>query len=199
MLFPRAGLTSILHLHNHHQWSPEYKVVVFGRRVQRIRVTLPVSLVSLDADAVSAPWLHLAEPAAQATDPHLSHVPSQSDVPADAPAAHFAVQPDARVDEPDHSFAPSSADASVAASPLVPPVDDAAYVDGNRCHCQSEPYPVAHAAVSRNDPAPAEVSPYAYTATPASFVPSATLAQCLEAPSSFLGSNCQLYMTSLPY
>ena len=197
-------MTSILHLHNHHQWSPEYKVVVFGRRVQRNRVMPPVPLVSLDADAASAPWLHLAEPAAQATDPRLSHVPSQSDVPADAPAAHFAVEPDARVDEPDHSFAPSSATvdsagASVAASPLVPPVDDAAYVDVARSHCQSEPYPVAHAAVSRNDPAPAEVSPYAYTAMPASYVSSATVAQCLEAPSSFLGSNCQLYMTSLPY
>ena len=166
MSLPQAGLTSILHHHNHHQWSPEFKVVVFGRRVQRIRVTPPVSLVSLDADAVSAPWLHLAEPAAQATDPRLPHVPSQSVVPADAPAAHFAVEPGALVDEPDHSFAPSSATvdsagASVAASPLVPSVDDAGYVDVARTYCQSEPYPVARVAVSRNDPAPAEVSPYA--------------------------------------
>ena len=36
-------------------------------------------------------------------------------------------------------------------------MDDAGYVDVARTHCQSEPYPVARAAVSRNDPAPAEV------------------------------------------
>ncbi len=138
-------------------------MVVFERRNL---VTPPVPLVSLDADAASAPWLRLAEPAAQATDPHLSHAPSQSVVPADAPAAHFAVEPGALVDKPDHSFAPlsatvDSAGASVAASPLAPSVDDAGYVDGARTHCQSEPYPVAHEAVSRNDRAAAEVSPYA--------------------------------------
>ncbi len=165
MSLPRSGLTSIFHHHNHHQWSPEYKVVVFGRRVQRNRVTPPVPLVSLDADAASAPWLHLAEPAAQATDPRLCHVPSQSAVPADAPAVHFAVEPGALVDEPDHSFAPSaatvdSAGASVAVSPLVSSVDDACYIDVAPTHCQSKSYPVTRVAVSRNDPAPAEVSPY---------------------------------------
>ena len=169
-------------------------MVVFGRRVQRNQVTSPVPLVSLDADAASAPWLHLAEPAAQATDPRLSYVPSQSVVPADAPAVHFAVEPGALVDEPDHSFAPSSATvdsagASVTVSPLVPSVDDAGYVDVARTLCQSKPYPVACAAVSRNDPSPAEVSPYAYTAILASYVSSATVAQFLEAPSSFLISN----------
>ena len=177
-------------------------MVVFGRRVQRNRVTPPVPLVSLDADAASPPWLHLAEPAAQATDPRLCHVPSQSVVPADAPAAHFAVEPGALVDKPDHSFAAATVDfagASVAVSPLVSSVDDACYVDVAPTHCQSEPYPVAHAAVSRNDPAPAEVSPYEYTAMTASYVSSATVAQCLEALSSILGSNRQLYMTSLPY
>ncbi len=122
----------------------------------------------------------------------MSHVPSLSVVPAAAPA-----EPGTRVDDPALSFALSatsvdSVDASVAVSPLVPYVDDAGYVDVTSYHCQSEPYPVACAAVSRNDPAPAEVSLYVYTAMPASYVPSATAAQCLGALSSFLGSNCQL-------
>ena len=83
-------------------------------------------------------------------------------------------------------------DASVAVSLLLPSVDDAGYVDAASSHCQSKPYPAACAAVSTNDPAPDDVSLCVYTAMPSSYVPSATVAQCLGAPSPFLGSKCQL-------
>ena len=101
-------------------------MVVFGRRVQRYRVMPPVPLVSVDAAAARALSFHLAKPAAQATDPHLSSVPSLSVVAAAAPAEYFAVEPGAQVDEPAPLFAPpaayvDSADASVAASPSTPP------------------------------------------------------------------------------
>ena len=83
---------------------------------------MPPALVSVDAAAASALYFHLAEPAAQATDPCLSFVPSLSVVTAAAPAEYFAVERGAQVDEPAPLFAPraesvDSAAASSAASP----------------------------------------------------------------------------------
>ena len=104
---PCSGMTLILHLHKNHLWSPANQVVVvFGRRVQRNRVTQPVSLVSVDVASASVLYVHFAEPAAQATDPHLSFVPSLSVVTAAAPAEYFAVDHRAQVDAPAPLFAP---------------------------------------------------------------------------------------------
>jgi hypothetical protein len=63
----------------------------------------------VDAAAACALSFHLAEPAAQATDPRLLSVPSLSVVTAAAPAEYFAVTPGAQVDEPAPSFAPPAA------------------------------------------------------------------------------------------
>ena len=127
----------------------------------------------------------------------MSPAPSLYVIAAAAPAACFAVKPVAQVDKPAPSFAPPAvtvdlAAASDAAAPLAPSVDAAGYVDAvsSIVHCHCEPYPVAVAAVSTNDPAPAEHFPCVNTAMPAGYVPSATAAQCFVAPSSFLGSNC---------
>jgi hypothetical protein len=57
------------------------------------------------AAAACALLFHLAEPAAQATDPYLSSVPSLSVVAAATPAEYFAVEPGAQVDVPAPSFA----------------------------------------------------------------------------------------------
>ena len=121
-------------------------------------------------------------------------VPLLPVVAAAAPAECFAVKPVARVEEPTPSFDPPAATvdlaaASVAAAPLAPSVDTAGYVD-TASSTACKPYPAAVAAVSTNDPAPEEASPYVNTVMPASYVPSATAAQCFGAPSSFLGSNC---------
>ena len=101
-------------------------MVVVGRRVQRNRVMPPVTLVTVDAAAPCALSFHLAEPAAQATDPRLSSVPSLSVVAAAAPAEYFALEPGAQVDKPATLFAPPAAsvdlaDAYVATSPSTPP------------------------------------------------------------------------------
>ena len=124
----------------------------------------------------------------------MSAVPSLPVVAAAAPVESFAVEPVARVEEPAPSFAPPAATvdlatASVAAAQLSPSFDAAGYVDmASSTAC--EPYPAAVTAVSTN--APAEASPYVNTTMPASYVPSATAAQCFGVPSSFLGSNCRL-------
>ena len=100
-------------------------MAVFGRRVQRNRVTPPVSWVSVIAAA--ALYDNLAEPAAQVNDTRLSPVPSLSVVTAAAPAESFPFETVAQVDEPAPSFAPSaasvdSAAVSVAAAPSMLPV-----------------------------------------------------------------------------
>ena len=120
----------------------------------------------------------------------MSPVPSLPVVTAAAPAECFAVEPVARLEEPAPSFAQQAATvdlaaASVAAAPLAPSVDAAGYVDA-ASSTACEPYPAAVAAVSTNDPAPVEASPYVNTAIPSSYVPSATAAQCFGAPNPFL-------------
>ena len=95
----------------------------------------PVPWVSVIAAA--APCVHLAEPAAQVNDPHLSPVPSLSVVAAAAPAESFPFKPVAQVEEPVPTFAPSAASVdldagSVAGSPSAPSVDAVGYVDAAR-------------------------------------------------------------------
>ncbi len=102
-------------------------MVVFGRRVQRNQVTPPVPWVSVTTAAASALYVHLAEPAAQVNDSRLSPVPSLSVVTAAAPAESFSFETVAQVEEPDPSFAQSSASVdsaagSVAATPSTLPV-----------------------------------------------------------------------------
>ncbi len=158
----------------------------------------PVPWVSVIAAA--APYDHLAEPAAQVNDRHLSPVPSLSVVTAAPPAEFFPFEPVAQVDEPAPSFAPSAASVdlatgSVAGSTSAPSVDAAGYLDATAktaAHGHFHQSPAAVAAGSTHDHAPAEDSPYVNSALTASYVPSATAAQCSGALSSFLGGNCGL-------
>ena len=158
----------------------------------------PVPWVSVITAA--APYVHLAEPTAQVNDHHLSPVPSLSVVAAVPPAESFPFEPVPQVDEPAPTFAPSaasvdSAAVSVDGSPSVPSVDAAGYVDATAMtavHGHFQQSPAAVAAGYTHDHAPAEDSPYVNAALPASYVPSATAAQCFGAPSSFLGGHCRL-------
>ncbi len=94
---------------------------------------LPVLLVSVIA-AAAAPYVHLAEPAAQVNDPRLSSVPLLSVVAAVPPAESFPFKSVAKVYEHAPTFAPSAASVdlaavSVAGSLSAPSVDAAGYVD----------------------------------------------------------------------
>ena len=71
-------------------------------------------MVSLDATAASALYFLLAEPAAQATNPLLSFVPSLSVVVAAATVEYFAVEHGAKVDKPTPLFAPQAASVDLA-------------------------------------------------------------------------------------
>jgi hypothetical protein len=114
-----------------------------------------------------------------------------SHVTAAASAKHFAIDPGTQVDKPSSSFAPSDAsvdlaDASVAASLLVPSVDDDGYVDTASSHCQNKP----HLWLMLLCP---QIILHLLRFPRMCIVHlSATAAQCLGVPSSFLGSNCQL-------
>jgi hypothetical protein len=156
----------------------------------------PVPWVSVNAAA--APYVHLAELADQVNDPRLSPVPSLSVVAAAPPAESFPFKPVAQEDKPAPSFAPSAASVdlaavSVAGSLSAQSLDAAGYVDAtamSTVHCHFQQSPAAVAAGSTHDHAPAEDSPYENTALLASYVPSATDAQCFGALSSFLGGDC---------
>ena len=63
----------------------------------------PVPWVSVIAAV--APYVHLAEPAAQVNDPLLSPVPLLSVVAAVPPVESFPFEPVAQVDEPAPAFA----------------------------------------------------------------------------------------------
>ncbi len=141
----------------------------------------PVPLVSVIAAA--APYVHLAEPAAQVNDPRLSPVPLLSVVTAVPPAESFPFAPAAQVDKPAPAFASSAASVdlaagSVAGSPSAPSVDAAGHGHFRQSHA-------AVAAGSTHDHAPAKDSPYENAALPASYVPSARAAQCFGARSPF--------------
>ena len=127
----------------------------------------------------------------------MSPVPSLSVVAAAAPAESFPFKPVAQVEEPAPTF-PSAvsidlAAVSVAVSLSAPSVDAAGYLDATAMiavHGNFQQSSAAVAAGSTHDHAPAKDSPYENTALPASYVPSATAAQCFGAPSSFLGRDC---------
>ena len=136
-------------------------MVVFGRRVQRNQITPPVPWVSVID--VADLYLHLAEPTAKVSDPHLSPVPSMSVVGAACPAESFPFEPVTQVDEPAPTFAPSAvsvdlAAVSVAGFPSAPSVDVASYVDATAMttvHSHFQQSPAAVAAGSTRDHAPA--------------------------------------------
>jgi hypothetical protein len=150
------------------------------------------------AAAASALYVHLAELITQINvpDPHLSPVTSLSVIAAAAPVESFPFKPVAQVEEPAPTF-PSAvsidlAAVSVAVSLSAPSVDADGYVDSaqSTVHGHFQQSHAAVAAGTTNDHAPAKASTYVNTALPASYVPSATAAQCFGAPSSFLGRDC---------
>ena len=98
-----------------------------------------------------------------------------------------------QVDKPAPTFAPSAvsvdlAAGSVAGSPSAPSVDAAGYFDATimtAVHSHSQQSSAAVAAGSTHDRAPVKDSPYEITSLSASYVASATAAQCFRALSSF--------------